>query len=128
MVFQEWILTLKSFDIQVSMCGAGRSNDNAYIERFWRTLKYEGVLLEHWQTPRELKEGIRRFIDWYNTQRPHQALGYQTPRSFLEAGKAPETSCPDGLVDKLEMASHLILPHNPTGPTATTTLIRPLHN
>lgn len=109
-----WIQSAASHNIKVSMCGAGRSNDNAYIERFWRTLKYEGVHLENWKTPKELREGIRGFIHWYNTRRPHQALKYQTPQFVL-------TSYPGGFMDKLDLVNQLKLPHNSTG--STTTLI-----
>jgi putative transposase len=62
------------------MTGKGRCNDNAYIERLWRTLKYEGIYLHQWQSILELKQELPKLIDWYNNDRPHQSLNYCTPR------------------------------------------------
>jgi putative transposase len=75
----DWILALQSRRIKISMTGAGRCNDNANIERLWRSLKYEGSYLYKWQTVAELKTYLPRWVHWYNNQRPHQALAYQTP-------------------------------------------------
>jgi putative transposase len=74
-----WIRALKNNNICISMTGKGRCNDNANIERLWRSFKYEGSYLYKWQTLLELKLNIPRWIDWYNFYRPHQALRYQTP-------------------------------------------------
>jgi putative transposase len=68
--------------IKVSMDGKGRCIDNIFIERLWRSLKYEEVYLYAYDSVREAREGIGRYFDFFNYERPHQALGYQTPASF----------------------------------------------
>jgi len=65
--------------IRISMDGVGRALDNVYIERFWRTLKYDYVYLWKWDTLRELRAGLTDFIEDYNHRREHSALGKQTP-------------------------------------------------
>ncbi|GGE86875.1 hypothetical protein GCM10011317_50000 [Niveispirillum cyanobacteriorum] len=65
--------------IKVSMDGRGRWMDNVFIERLWRSLKYECVYLHAFETGSEARAGIGRWINYYNTQRPHAALGGQTP-------------------------------------------------
>ncbi len=66
-------------DIKISMDGKGRWADNVYIERLWRSIKYELVYLHRFGTVTEAKNAIANYIDFYNTQRPHQALGYKVP-------------------------------------------------
>ena len=61
------------------MDGRGRALDNVFVERLWRTVKYEEVYLKDYGTPREVMQGLEQFFPLYNRQRPHQALGYQTP-------------------------------------------------
>jgi putative transposase len=84
----EWIKTLQSHNIKVSMTGKGRCNDNANIERLWRSFKYEGSYLYKWQTVKELKTNIPKWLYWYNYERPHQSLKYKTPmekyREFMD--------------------------------------------
>jgi putative transposase len=70
---------LESHGIRVSMDGAGRYSDNLFIERLWRTLKYEEVYLKAYQDTTEARREIGRYFTFYNTKRPHQALGYKTP-------------------------------------------------
>ena len=65
--------------IRISMDGRGRALDNIFIERFWRTLKYEEVYLKNYATVPALSLGLEHYFDFYNQRRPHQALGYQTP-------------------------------------------------
>lgn len=74
-----WIKTVKAFGIKVSMTGKGRCNDNAYIERFWRTVKYEWLKLKHIPTVSKLRIELKSFMEWYNSERGHQSLGYLTP-------------------------------------------------
>ncbi len=61
------------------MDGKGRATDNVFIERLWRSLKYEEVYLHEYSSPREARRGVARYLDFYNYRRPHQSLGYQTP-------------------------------------------------
>jgi putative transposase len=68
--------------VKISMDGKGRWIDNVFIERLWRSLKYEEVYLHAYDDGAAAREGIRRYMRFYNHERPHQALGYQTPEAF----------------------------------------------
>jgi len=61
------------------MDGKGRYLDNLFIERLWRTVKYEEVYLKAYANGREARIGLGAYFGFYNTERPHQALGYRTP-------------------------------------------------
>jgi putative transposase len=74
-----WVAMVQSHDIKISMDGKGRWADNIIIERFWRTLKHENILLHIFDTVTELRDSIDRFIYKYNNRRLHQSLGYKTP-------------------------------------------------
>jgi putative transposase len=65
--------------VQISMDGRGRFVDNIFTERLWRTIKYEEVYLHEYSTPREARQSLGEYIEFYNHDRPHQALDYQTP-------------------------------------------------
>jgi len=75
----EWIETLKQAGVQVSMDGKGRWMDNVFIERLWRSLKYECVYLHAWETGSETRDGIKKWMDFYNAERPHSTLDGRTP-------------------------------------------------
>lgn len=70
---------LAAAGIQISMDGRGRALDNVFVERLWRTVKYEEVYLKDYATPREATQQLGRFFVRYNELRQHQSLGYQTP-------------------------------------------------
>lgn len=70
---------LHSAGIRVSMDGKGRASDNIFTERLWRSVKYEEVYLHDYQSPREARTGITKYLDFYNHERLHQSLAYQTP-------------------------------------------------
>jgi putative transposase len=77
---------LEQHGVRVSMDGKGRYTDNLFIERLWRSLKYEEVYLKAYTGGREARVGIGSYLDFYNMERPHQALGYQTPAEvFMNA-------------------------------------------
>jgi putative transposase len=78
---------LRQAEVRISMDGRGRWMDNVFVERLWRTVKHEDVYLRCYENPRQLRQGIDRFFHYYNEQRPHQALGYQTPGEVYRAGK-----------------------------------------
>lgn len=61
------------------MDGRGRAADNIFTERLWRSVKYEEVYLNDYASPREAQLGLSRYFHFYNFERPHQSLGYQTP-------------------------------------------------
>ena len=66
-------------DIRVSMDGRGRAFDNIFIERFWRTVKYEEVYIKEYRTVIDAYSGLKGFIKFYNDERLHQSLGYKSP-------------------------------------------------
>jgi putative transposase len=66
-------------NITISMDGKKRALDNIFTERLWRSVKYEEVYLHNYCSPREARMGISKYVEFYNEQRPHQSLGYQTP-------------------------------------------------
>ena len=70
---------LEKRKISVSMDGRGRALDNLFIERLWRTVKYEEVYLRDYKTMSEAYWSLDKYFRFYNTERSHQALGYQTP-------------------------------------------------
>ena len=80
----------ESAGIRISMDGRGRALDNVFIERLWRTVKYEEVYLKDYRTPREAAQQLEMFFIRYNEHRQHSSLGYQTPATVY-AGKARGT-------------------------------------
>lgn len=89
-----WTNLVESHGIQVSMDGRGRWADNVFIERFWRTIKYEHILLYSFDTVGQLKQSIGDFIEIYNTKRLHQSLGYKTPAEvYLGITQKQELNC-----------------------------------
>ena len=76
---QKWVSTLSSHEITISMDGKGRWVDNKYIERFWRSIKYEMMHLHDFYNIQEASTAIDEYIKFYNLERPHQSLKYKTP-------------------------------------------------
>jgi len=76
---EEFTKVLKRNQIQISMDGKGRYADNIFIERFWRSLKYEEVYPREYECGEEAYHGISEYIDFYNEKRVHQGLNYNTP-------------------------------------------------
>jgi len=74
-----WVNKLVRCNIKISMDGKGRWADNVYVERLWRTIKYELVYLHRFETVSDARQAIERYVEFYNTQRPHQALKYKVP-------------------------------------------------
>jgi putative transposase len=71
---------------RISMDHRGRAFDNIFIERLWRTVKYENVYLMGYETPRDARSGISEYLRYYNGQRPHQSLKYRTPEEVYYSG------------------------------------------
>jgi putative transposase len=78
---------LRERGVAISMDGRGRCLDNVFVERLWRSLKYEEVYLHVYDTVTEARAGIGRYFAFYNDKRPHQALGYQTPAAFFNGAR-----------------------------------------
>lgn len=70
---------LKAHAIQISMDGRGRALDNIFIERLWRSVKYECIYLKEFETVAQVKAALTEYFNYYNFQRPHQSLNYRTP-------------------------------------------------
>jgi putative transposase len=75
-----WTDMLKRYDIAISMSGKGRCWDNIFVERLWRSLKYEEVYPKNYSTGTEARDGIGWYFNFYNTERLHMSLNYTTPR------------------------------------------------
>lgn len=76
---------LRDHGVQISMDGVNRALDNIYVERFWRTLKYEDIYLRDYQSMSELKAGLDRYFRFYNGHRYHQSLDNATPNEIYAA-------------------------------------------
>jgi len=90
---------LESHGVRISMDGKGSYNDNLFIERLWRSVKYEEVYLKAYQDGRDARIGLGNYFRFYNTERPHQALGYRTPAEVFNSTPVAVTSV--GMVESL---------------------------
>ena len=100
-----WIETLMLHEIAISMDGKGRWADNVYVERLWRTIKYENVFLHSFDTVDQARVALRNFIDSYNQKRFHQALNYHTPDDIYALKTIPT---------KQQLFEQFKIQHNPT--------------
>ena len=75
----EWLAVLQAGGVEISMDGQGRCFDNIFVERLWRTVKYEEVYLKEYADVWQATASLARYFDFYNHERPHQALQYKTP-------------------------------------------------
>ncbi len=85
----DWIGTLQTAKVAISMDGKGRVFDNIFVERLWRTVKVEEVYLRDYQTPAEARLHLDRYFRFYNEQRIHQSLGYRTPAEVFGVAAVP---------------------------------------
>jgi len=87
---EEFTGVLKQAGVKISMDGKGRWLDNVFIERVWRSLKYEEVYLKAYETVEDATDGIGRWIEYYNSERRHQALGRRTPNEVYDGYLFPQ--------------------------------------
>jgi len=85
----DWIQALKDADIKISMDGRGRWIDNRMIERLWRSLKYECIYLNAFETGSQTRTGIGKWLAYYNAERPHSTHGILTPDEAYERKTIP---------------------------------------
>ncbi len=81
----QYVGLLEGADVRISMDGWGRAVDNVFVERLWRSVKYEEVYIRGYENPREARQGLERYFEYYNHERPHQALSYRTPSEVYHA-------------------------------------------
>ncbi len=79
---------LQAAEVAVSMDGRGRCLDNVFVERLWRSVKYEDVYIRGYETVLELEQGLKRYFRFYNEARFHQSLAYQTPAAVYRGARA----------------------------------------
>jgi putative transposase len=84
---QAWTSRLTEVGVSISMDGKGRALDNVFVERLWRTVKYEEIYLKAYEGPVECRTGLRNYIPSYNRERPHQSLAGRTPWEAYQMGK-----------------------------------------
>ncbi len=88
----DWVNALKDVDVKISMDGKGRWIDNRMIERLWRSLKYECIYLNAFETGSETRTGIEKWIAYYNAERPHSTHGILTPDEAYDRKMEPMRS------------------------------------
>jgi putative transposase len=86
---QAWTGRLEAAGVAVSMDGKGRALDNGFVERLWRTVKYEDLYLRRYATVPELERGLRQYLRFYNQERLHQSLDYRTPAQVYGVRTSP---------------------------------------
>ena len=84
---------LKKASVRISMDGVGRALDNVFIERLWRSVKYEEVYLKDYESAREAVKNLGAYLKFYNEERPHQALDYQTPAEVYRRRETDASIC-----------------------------------
>ena len=91
----EFTRVLQEHGAKISMDGKGRYQDNIFVERLWRTVKYEEVHLKAYADARETRTGLGDYFRFYNHLRPHQALGYRTPAEVFHGVQGVRAEEPD---------------------------------
>jgi putative transposase len=81
----EFTRTLNEAGVAISMDGKGRWGDNVFIERLWRSVKYEEIYLHAYDTPRDAEAALTRYFTFYNGRRPHQSLSNRRPDEVYHA-------------------------------------------
>ena len=103
----KFIKVLSDRGISISMDGRGRALDNIFVERLWRSVKYEDVFLKGYQNIPEARAGLKKYFEFYNNTRYHQSLGYKTPAQvyFGEGGETRAWAAAVGATENFTLAS-----------------------
>ena len=97
---EKWIQVLQENSIKISMDGRGRALDNIFVERLWQSVKHEDVYPKNYASMPELLLGLAEYFAFYNSERPHQALGYKTPDHVYLTGEGGGARIVDYFSDK----------------------------
>ena len=95
----DWCDVLLEAGVKISMDGKGRWMDNVFVERLWRSVKYECLFLHDWAPGSQVRAGLKDWFALYNARRPHQALGYRTPDEVYAGKGTPEPGKPVDMMD-----------------------------
>ena len=109
---------LEKADVPISMDGRGRFMDNIFIERLWRSIKYEEVHLKAYADGREARAGIGSWMTFYNFRRPHQAMNNQTPMAVWRAGIGQNRRSGEGCGYAASLGQRKRVAHIPTAEAA----------
>ena len=90
---EKFISKLVDKRVLISMDGRGRAYDNIFIERLWRTVKYEDIYLKGYSNMKEARKGLKEYFEFYNEERPHQSLGYKTPDEIYKEEEKAASIC-----------------------------------
>jgi putative transposase len=104
---RRFVSCLEASGILVSWDGRGRALDNVFVERLWRTVKYEEIYLKAYADGAEGRESLERYFPFYNGERPHQSLGYRTPWEVYSTGTTTLQRSLEGVRAKPTQARHL---------------------
>ena len=100
---REFTQVLRDHGVRISMDGKGRYADNIFVERLWRTVKYEEVYLKAYADAKEARRELGAYFRFYNDQRPHQALGYRTPAELFH--QVPDAA-EEGAIQARDSSTH----------------------
>ena len=118
---QEFTQVLQDRGVKISMDGKGRYQDNIFVERLWRTVKYEEVHLKAYASAGEARRELGAYFRFCNDQRPHQALGYRTPGEVSSEGQAPQNE--DSTVGRWPPEADAVSYVGAAGPSLNSALI-----
>ena len=118
---QEFTQVLQDHGVKISMDGKGRYADNIFVERLWRTVKYEEVYLKAYASAGEARRELGAYFRFYNDQRPHQALGYRTPGEVFSEGQAPQNE--ESTVGRWSPEADVVCYAGAAGPSLNSTSI-----
>ena len=107
--------------MKISMDGKGKYADNIFVERLWRTVKYEEVCLKAYASSGEARRELRAYFRFYNDQRPHQALEYRTPGEVFSEGRGPQNE--ESTVGRWSLEADVVSYAGAAGPSLNSALI-----